>query len=160
MAGQRSDDDGDLPAGEAVDPNDLISRLDRSLGLHISHADGQRVDAGMEIDDRHWQGHGIVHGGVYCTVVETVASIGASLHAGLGRQVVGISNRTTFIRAISTGRLAITGSLVDANGDLQLWKVDLADDRARLVATGQVQLMRLAQRNPADSPRPSSPGAR
>jgi uncharacterized protein (TIGR00369 family) len=162
MTGQRSDGNGDGGAGalaaEQVDPNDLISALDRSLGLHISHADGQRVDASIEIDDRHWQGHGIVHGGVYCTVIETIASIGASLHAGLGRQVVGISNRTSFIRAVSAGRLAINGSLVDANGDLQLWKVDLTDDRARLIATGQVQLMRLRQRAPADSSQPASPG--
>jgi 1,4-dihydroxy-2-naphthoyl-CoA hydrolase len=135
-----------------VDPNDLISPLDRSLGLHISHADGQRVDADMEIGERHWQAHGIVHGGVYCTVIETVASIGASLQAGLGRQVVGISNRTTFIRAISSGRLAITATLVEAADDLQLWKADLTGEDGRLVATGQVQLMRLRQPAPAVSP--------
>ena len=134
---------------EPTDPNDLISALDRSLGLHISHADGRRVDASIDVGDQHWQAHGIVHGGVYCTVIETVASIGASLHAGLDRQVVGISNRTSFIRAISTGQLAITGTLVDAAGDLQLWKVSLADERSRLVATGQVQLMRLRERAPA-----------
>lgn len=150
---QHSGGNGDREAviGAPADPNELISQLDRSLGLHISHADGQRVEASIDIDDRHWQAHGIVHGGVYCTVIETVASIGASLHAGLGRQVVGISNRTTFIRAISTGRLAITGTLVDADGDLQLWKVSLADERSRLVATGQVQLMRLRERAAAVS---------
>jgi uncharacterized protein (TIGR00369 family) len=136
---------------EPIDPNDLISTLDRSLGLHISHADGRRVDASIEIGDRHWQAHGIVHGGVYCTIIETVASIGASYQAGLGRQVVGISNRTTFIRAISTGRLAITGTLVDAADDLQLWRVDLADEGSRQVASGQVQLMRLRERAPAVS---------
>lgn len=140
-----------LPAVPPLDPNDLISPLDRSLGLHISHADGRRVDAGMELGERHWQAHGIVHGGVYCTVVETVASIGAWLHAGLGHQVVGISNRTTFIRAVSAGRLAITGMLVDAEDDLQLWAVDLAGEDSRLVASGQVQLMRLRERAPATS---------
>ena len=133
---------------EAIDPNDLISALDRSLGLRVSHADGRRVDASIGIDDRHWQAHGIVHGGVYCTVIETVASIGASYQAGLGRQVVGISNRTTFIRAISRGQLTITAALVDVADDLQLWKVDLADEEARLVASGQVQLMRLRAREP------------
>ena len=131
---------------EPMDPNDLISPLDRSLGLHISHADGRRVEAAMDIGDRHWQAHGIVHGGVYCTVIETVASIGASLQAGLGRQVVGISNRTTFIRAISSGRVTITGELVDSAEDLQLWKVDIAGEDARLVASGQVQLMQLRGR--------------
>lgn len=156
MADQRGAGDGEAVTGGPADPNDLLAPLDRSLGLHISHADGRRVDAGIEIDDRHWQAHGIVHGGVYCTVIETVASIGASLHAGLGQQVVGISNRTTFLRAISAGPLAITGSLVDANDDLQLWKVDLADERSRLVATGQVQLMRLRQRAPAATPGPVS----
>jgi 1,4-dihydroxy-2-naphthoyl-CoA hydrolase len=128
---------------ETIDPNDFTSPLDRSLGLHITHAGTGRVDAVMEITDHHLQAHGIVHGGVYCTVTETIASIGASLRAGPGRQVVGISNRTSFIRAVRNGRLTITGELVDAADDLQLWKVDFADSRARLIATGQVQLMRL-----------------
>ena len=126
-----------------IDPNDFVSPLDRSLGLHISHADAGRVDAAMEITDHHLQAHGIVHGGVYCTVIETIASIGASFKAGLGRRVVGISNRTSFIRAVRDGRLTITGELVDAIDDLQLWNVDIVDARGRLIATGQVQLMRL-----------------
>jgi 1,4-dihydroxy-2-naphthoyl-CoA hydrolase len=146
--------EADAMISEPVDPNDLISPLDRYLGLHISHADGRRVDASIQIGDRHWQAHGIVHGGVYCTVIETVASIGASLQAGLGRQVVGISNRTTFIRAISAGRISISGELVDAADDLQLWKVDITDDTSHLVATGQVQLMRLRDRERAVSPAP------
>ncbi|HYZ53164.1 MAG TPA: PaaI family thioesterase [Streptosporangiaceae bacterium] len=133
---------------ETIDPNDFISPLDRSLGLRISHADAGRVDAVMEITDHHLQAHGIVHGGVYCTVTETIASLGASLKAGLDRQVVGISNRTSFIRAVRDGRLTITGELVDAVDDLQLWKVDIVDSRARLIAMGQVQLMRLRDRAP------------
>jgi uncharacterized protein (TIGR00369 family) len=133
---------------ETIDPNDVISPLDRSLGLHITHADGGRVDAVMDITDHHLQAHGIVHGGIYCTVAETIASLGASLKAGLDQQVVGISNRTSFIRAVRDGRLTITGEFVDAADDLQLWKVDIADSRARLIATGQVQLMRLRDRAP------------
>lgn len=145
-AGPAGGSEGSLMMDETIDPNDLISPLDRSLGLHISHADGGRVDAAMEITDHHLQAHGIVHGGVYCTVAETIASIGASLKAGLDWQVVGISNRTSFLRAVRDGRLTITGELVDAADDLQLWKVDIADARDRLIATGQVQLMRLRDR--------------
>jgi hypothetical protein len=44
---------------------------------------------------------------VYCSATESKASIGASLRAGLDRQVVGISNRTQFLRVVSTGTFTI-----------------------------------------------------
>jgi 1,4-dihydroxy-2-naphthoyl-CoA hydrolase len=141
------------PAGPGAlgdrDPNDLVSPLDRFLGLRITYADGQRVEATMPVTGRHLQAHGIAHGGIYCTVIETVASIGATLYAGLGQQVVGVSNRTSFIRALRSGRVRIAAERADGDGDLQFWSVRITDEGERLVATGYVQLLRLHDRTRA-----------
>jgi 1,4-dihydroxy-2-naphthoyl-CoA hydrolase len=126
--------------------------FDRLIGLRLTHADASRVEAEMTVTPELLQGHGIVHGGVYCSAVETTASIGASLRAGLDRQVVGISNRTQFLRAVSSGTLTIKAVLGDDNDGRYLWDVTITDDRTRKVAIGQVQLLRL-------DPKPRAPEA-
>jgi uncharacterized protein (TIGR00369 family) len=116
---------------------------DRLIGLRLTHADTTRVEAVLPVTPDLLQGHGIVHGGVYCSAVETTASIGASLRAGLDRQVVGISNRTQFLRATTAGTLTVTATLTSDDDGRYLWDVIIVDDRGRDIAAGQVQLLRL-----------------
>jgi 1,4-dihydroxy-2-naphthoyl-CoA hydrolase len=120
--------------------------FDRLIGLRLTHADASNVQAELPVTPELLQGHGIVHGGVYCAAVETTASIGASLRAGLDRQVVGISNRTQFLRSTSTGTLTIEATLGNDDDGRYLWDVTITDEQHRKVALGQVQLLRLDQR--------------
>ena len=59
----------------------------------------------LEIRPELLQPYGILHGGVLCTMVETVGSVGAALWYGDRGNVVGVSNSTDFIRASRTGTL-------------------------------------------------------
>lgn len=85
---------------------------------------------------------GVVHGGVYCTVVESAASIGASAAvADRGQFAVGVNNSTDFLRPATSGRLDVVAEPVQQGRTLQLWLVTLtrAED-GKLVARGQVRL--------------------
>lgn len=117
--------------------------LDRLIGLRLTRADAERVDAEIAVTDDLLQGHGIVHGGVYCAIIETTASVGASLRAGLDHRIVGISNRTNFRRATREGTLTVTAEFAAHDDPRQLWSATIHDDQGRLVADGQVHLMRL-----------------
>jgi uncharacterized protein (TIGR00369 family) len=90
-----------------------------------------------------WQPYGIVHGGVYCSVVETAASIAAATWLGERGQVVGVSNQTDFLRAVSEGDLRAVATPVHRGRLQQLWTVEIHDDRERLVARGQVRLQNI-----------------
>ncbi len=63
-----------------------------------------RVVATWEAAPKHHQPYGIVHGGVHCSVVETLASFGAATWLGDRGQVVGVNNNTDFYRAVREGR--------------------------------------------------------
>ena len=70
------------------------------VGLEVSYDDDGTVRGRLPIRTELQQPYGIVHGGVYCTVVETLASHAAALRAMAdGNIVVGVSNSTDFIRA-------------------------------------------------------------
>src|SRR5205807_10605330 len=72
--------------------------------MKITSATKDEVRAEMTIGPQHLQAYGIVHGGVHCGVIETLASIGAYLVAReRGQHVVGLENNTSFVRAVRAG---------------------------------------------------------
>ncbi len=113
----------------------------REMGLHFVEATPDRVVATIDISERHHQGYGIVHGGVYSGIIETLASVGAHLFAAPnGRAVAGLENHTSFIRAIREGRLTATATPLTRGRRSQVWQCDIVDEAGKLVATGRVRL--------------------
>jgi 1,4-dihydroxy-2-naphthoyl-CoA hydrolase len=111
------------------------------IGLVIDAASGSEVQAHIDIDERHHQGSGIVHGGVYAHVIESMATIGASAAVGdLGQSAVGVNNQTDFLRPFSRGRLDIVARPVQQGRTLQLWLVEISNAEGKMVARGQVRL--------------------
>ena len=114
----------------------------KHLGLHFVSAAADEVIVEMPVEDHHLQPMGIVHGGVYCALVETVCSVGAHLYAQQeGRLVVGVDNSTSFLRATREGRLRVRGVPLAQGRKTQLWEARVEDAEGRLVASGRVRLL-------------------
>jgi len=76
--------------------------LAHSMGIKILSASGTEVVATMPVAG-NVQPYGLLHGGASCVLAETIGSLGAALHAGLGRVVVGIEISATHHRAARDG---------------------------------------------------------
>ncbi|PPA58817.1 PaaI family thioesterase [Micromonospora chalcea] len=113
------------------------------LGLTFDEVSGDRVVIRWKVRPELHQPYGIQHGGVYCSVVETAASIGGALWLGDKGNVVGVSNQTDFLRADPDGELTAVGTPVHRGRSQQLWLVEITDADGRLVARGQVRLQNL-----------------
>lgn len=129
---------GELP------PVDLraASRFVAASGFTVTEASGSRVTGHVDLGPDQHTPWGVVHGGVYCTVVESAASIGASAAVlERGQFAVGVHNQTDFLRPMTTGRLDVVAEPIQQGRTLQLWLVTLtrADD-GKTVARGQVRL--------------------
>lgn len=116
------------------------------LGVEWVETGPDRVVARLVIDERHLQPYGIVHGGVYATVAESVASIGAHLSAmgfDPGNGAVGLENHTTFLRAVGAGtEVEFEATPLHAGRRTQAWKVAIRDRATgRDLAVSQVRLM-------------------
>jgi uncharacterized protein (TIGR00369 family) len=111
-------------------------------GFAVTEMSGERVAGHVDLGPDQHTPWGVVHGGVYCTVIESAASIGASAAvAERGQFAVGVNNNTDFVRPMTTGRLDVVAEPIQQGRTLQLWQVTLtrADD-GKLVARGQVRL--------------------
>ncbi|TXH26324.1 MAG: PaaI family thioesterase [Elusimicrobia bacterium] len=114
------------------------------LGLHFTRATEDEVLAELTVSERHHQPYGVVHGGVYASIIETLASVGAGVRAfALNKTVLGLENHTSFLRAVRQGRLRARGTPLSRGRRSQVWEVAIQDDSGALVATGRVRLLLL-----------------
>ena len=119
----------------------------QAMGVTITLATADEVRAELTVGPQHLQGYGIVHGGVHCGLIESLASIGAALYALPRKQsVVGLENNTSFIRAVRTGtRLSAVSKPVTRGRKSQVWEASVLDQEGKVVATGRVRLLCLEQ---------------
>jgi uncharacterized protein (TIGR00369 family) len=119
-----------------------VTGWDRTMGLRIVRASRDEVVAEYDVDARHHQPYGIVHGGVHCTAVETVCSTGAGLDAtARGQSVVGVENHTSFVRAVRAGTVTVRATPITRGRRSQLWEAVARDADGRVVSTGRVRLL-------------------
>lgn len=114
------------------------------LGLKFTELTEDRVTAEWVVTPQQFQPAGIVNGGVYCTVIETLASVAASAWFGARGTVVGVNNNTDFLRAVREGKLTGVATPIHRGRSQQLWVVVITDEQDRTVARGQVRLQNLA----------------
>jgi 1,4-dihydroxy-2-naphthoyl-CoA hydrolase len=115
----------------------------QAMGITITKATADEVRAELTVGPEHLQGYGIVHGGVHCGLIESLASIGAALYAlPRNQSVVGLENNTSFIRAVRAGAtLRAVATPVTRGRKTQVWEAKVLDGDDRVVATGRVRLL-------------------
>lgn len=126
-----------------------------SLGLEVVDATPDRVVVRCRVTDRHLQANGIVHGGVFCWLVESAASIGAAVWFHDRGQVVGVSNHTNFLHAVRGGVLTAVATPLQRGRTRQLWQVMIDVDEDR-VAQGELHLANIAATSQLRRPRSAS----
>jgi uncharacterized protein (TIGR00369 family) len=126
---------------------DMGNAFDNELGLIYLEVTPDGGTAQLQIQDKLLQAGRIMHGGVYCSIVESLASVSAVawlIHT-FGGTVVGVNNNTDFLRAVSAGTLTASSAPIHRGRLQQLWMVAISDDNDRVVARGQVRLQNLSQ---------------
>ena len=130
-------------------PDDIVEQLNRTrggfnetVGLRFVSAAYDEVVGEIDVAPLHHQPYGLVHGGVYAAMIETLASVGAALNeAPRGQHTVGLENATSFMRAVRSGVLRGTAVPLTRGRRSHVWQVTLRDDAERLVATGRVRML-------------------
>jgi 1,4-dihydroxy-2-naphthoyl-CoA hydrolase len=115
---------------------------EEQVRLEVLEETAERVVGRVEIGPRHHQPYGIAHGGVYCSIVEDVASRGAGCsvleRGGVG--VVGVSNSTDFLRSHGEGELRAVAEPIHQSRTQQIWQVVISrSSDGKAVARGQVR---------------------
>jgi 1,4-dihydroxy-2-naphthoyl-CoA hydrolase len=113
----------------------------QGMGLVLDEVSATRVAGHLEAGADHHTPWGVVHGGLYASVIETVASVGASIAVHDRDQfAVGVNNQTDFLRPHRAGRLDVVAEPLQQGRTLQLWSVRITREDGKVVARGQLRL--------------------
>lgn len=143
--------------------DDEIARLNEFVGqsfdgvikLRYTALALDSVKAELDITPEIHQPFGLVHGGVYCAVAESMASVAAgnwfrAQPYGKGGLCVGVNNNTDFFQSAREGTLYAEGRPLHRGRLQQLWEVLMTNAEGRLMAKGQVRIQNLPPRPKSD----------
>jgi len=109
--------------------------LDKLLGLELLEVADELVTARLPVRDELLQPFGLVHGGVFAAIAETLASVGtAVVVVPEGNAAMGLSNQTSFLRPISAGTIHARAIRRHRGRTTWIWDVELSDDEGRACA--------------------------
>lgn len=132
----------ELPPNILEMVNAHVGGFAKSIGLHFVSVAPTEVVAELALNDTHLQPYGLVHGGVYSSMIETVCSTGAALSVMPGgHSAVGLENSTSFLRAARSGTLRCVATPQHKGRRSQVWVAEVFSDANRLLATGRVRLI-------------------
>ncbi len=118
----------------------------RLMGMRLEAIDMDSATIVLDIDERHFQPFGIVHGGVLATLIDTATFWAAFLrlppHAGL----VNIDLKLNYLQPANAGRLTATGRCIRPGRTLSYTEAHVRDERGDLLAHGTSTLMALPDR--------------
>jgi uncharacterized protein (TIGR00369 family) len=109
--------------------------FDALYGLEVLALGEDEVRARVRVRDELRQAAGLVHGGVFASIAESICSMATYLAVHEeGRTAQGLSNQTSFLRPIVDGTIHARARRRHRGRTTWVWEVDITDDQERLCA--------------------------
>jgi uncharacterized protein (TIGR00369 family) len=115
--------------------------FDSLYGLELTEVEVGKVNGYVQVSRAVQQPFGVVHGGVYCSIAESLASVGTWFAVkDEGKIALGVSNQTSFLRPITEGRINGSAEAIHRGRTTWVWDVRLEDDEGRLCAVSRMTI--------------------
>jgi 1,4-dihydroxy-2-naphthoyl-CoA hydrolase len=109
------------------------SGFDALYGLEITGYSEETVSGEVAVRDELKQAAGLVHGGVFASIAESLASLGTAFNViPDGKIAAGLSNQTSFLRPITGGTIHAVATARHRGRTTWVWEVEMTDDDQRL----------------------------
>jgi uncharacterized protein (TIGR00369 family) len=131
---------------QGVAPPPPIARL---LGFVLKSIEPGHAVFGMEVDERHHNPMGTLHGGVYCDLADAAMGYAYAATLGEGETFTTVELKINFFRPVRKGRLTAEARVVRAGANLGYVECDVKDSDGRLVARSASTCMKLRESRPA-----------
>ena len=113
----------------------LERTFDALYGLEILSYSAEEASARVAVRDEVKQPMGLVHGGVFASIAESLTSMATAAAVWEdGKVAQGLSNQTSFLRPITEGTVHATARRRHKGRTTWVWEVEITDDADRLCA--------------------------
>jgi 1,4-dihydroxy-2-naphthoyl-CoA hydrolase len=119
----------------------VLVGFDRLYGLEMVDLSDEEAHARVELRDELKQGMGLLHGGVYASVAESLASRATALGVlDRGEVAMGLSNSTSFLRPVTEGAVHAHATRLHRGRTTWVWDVRFSDDAGHLCAVTRMTI--------------------
>jgi 1,4-dihydroxy-2-naphthoyl-CoA hydrolase len=121
--------------------NAVLQGFDRLYGLEFVELSEGEVRAVVRVRDEIRQPYGLVHGGVYASIAESITSLGTAIGVladGMG--AMGLANSTSFLRPVTGGTVHAHATRLHRGRTTWVWDVHFSDDDDRLCAVTRMTI--------------------
>lgn len=126
--------------GEAPPPP--IGRL---LGFALKAIEPGRAVFEMEVDERHHNPMGTLHGGVYCDLADAAMGFAYAATLGEGETFTTVELKVNFLRAVRKASLTAEAKVVKAGSTLGYVECEVTDQSGKLVAKAASTCIKLRE---------------
>jgi uncharacterized protein (TIGR00369 family) len=128
-----------MPNAEQL--NAMLRGFDRLYGLELVYLSDTEARARVVLRDELRQPMGILHGGVYSSLAESMTSLATGLAViDRGATALGLSNSTSFLRPISEGTVHARATRLHGGRTTWVWDVRFTDDADRTCAVTRMTI--------------------
>jgi 1,4-dihydroxy-2-naphthoyl-CoA hydrolase len=127
------------PSAEQL--NESMVGFDRLYGLKLVDFSDSEVRARVELREDLKQPMGLLHGGVYASIAESLASLATALGVlDRGEVAMGLSNSTSFLRPVTEGAVHAHATRLHRGRTTWVWDVRFSDDAGRMCAVTRMTI--------------------
>jgi 1,4-dihydroxy-2-naphthoyl-CoA hydrolase len=114
------------------------------IGARFEEFSKQKLIASFELNQSTRQAFGLMHGGIYAYIAESLASLGGWLNLDLEKEIcVGIEINANHVKSVSSpgARIEATATPLHSGKTIQVWQVEFRDNNAELVSVSRCTLL-------------------
>ena len=115
------------------------------MGIEILEATPQRLVARMPVEG-NTQPRGLLHGGASVVLAESLGSIGAQLHAGMDRAIVGVDINATHHKSARSGFVTGVATAISLGKTMCAYQIEVSNEDGQRICTARITCLILAER--------------
>ncbi|MBG9885401.1 MULTISPECIES: hotdog fold thioesterase [Bacteria] len=119
---------------------EALGALAAKMGMRFLQVSAERSVATLPVEG-NTQPFGLMHGGAYVVLGETLGSISATLHAGPGRMAVGVDINATHTRSVTSGVVTGVCTPIHLGRSIAVHEIAVSDDQGRRCSTIRITNM-------------------
>jgi 1,4-dihydroxy-2-naphthoyl-CoA hydrolase len=121
--------------------NEAVTGFDRLYGLQFLAFNDSEVRAQVQVRDEIKQPMGLVHGGMYASIAESMSSLATAVAVmEEGMMAMGMSNNTSFLRPVTEGAVHAHATRLHRGRTTWVWDVQFSDDAGRMCAVTRMTI--------------------
>jgi len=117
-----------------------MGALAQKMGIEFTEFSVERSVGTMPVEG-NTQPVGLLHGGAYVVLGESLGSMAANLHAGPGRLAVGVDINATHTRSATSGVVTGVCTPIHLGRSMTVHEIVVSDDRGRRCSTIRITNM-------------------